>query len=145
MQKKLTELQAYNAMVKLFIIIYYLDSSGDIGMVIGCMSFLEDKRIVDEAMWEIWRESLDLVLKHKNLRNYNHLSIIQAFLAMGFFLEEYFGIDNLAKDIKYLEDNINLARNKKLVDQILWKKWLQCVDEVLLVKDSREYFKLNKN
>ena len=142
MKKKLTTLQAYNAMVKLFIIYYYLDPAGDIGVVIGCMSFLQNKKTVDSAMWEFWIECLDMILKHKNLRNYNHLTPLQAFLAIGLFLEGYFGTTNLLKDIEFLEQNIRLARDKKLVDPTLWKKWLQCVDEVLSVEDSRKYFYL---
>lgn len=142
--KKLTKLQAYNAMVKLFIIYYYLDPSGDIGCVIGCMSFLKDKTTVDDAMWEVWGESLDIILKHKNLRNYNHLTPLQAFLAMGVFLEDYFGTTNLLQDIAFLESNVRLARDKKFVDPTLWKNWLQCVDEVLSVKDSRTYFRLQQ-
>ena len=142
MQKKLTELQAYNAMVKLFIKYYDLDPSGDIGMVIGCMSFLKNKKTVDRAMWEIWIECLDKILKHKNLRNYNHITPLQAFLAVGYFLEEYFGTADLMQDIDFLEKNVRLATNKQRIDLILWKNWLQCVDEVLSVKDSREYFYL---
>lgn len=144
MKKKLTKLQAYNAMIKFLKIYYYLDPSGDIGVIIGVMSFLRDKTTVDSAMWEVWGESLDMLLKHKNLKNYNHLTILQSFLAMGLFLKDYFSTTDLAQDIKFLEYNIDLACNGKSVDQILWKNWLQCVDEVLAVKDSREYFKLSK-
>ena len=142
MHKKLTKLQAYNAMVKLFIIYYYLDPLGDIGAVIGVMSFLKNKKTVDSAMWIIWSECLDEILEHKNLRNYNHLTSLQSFLAMGIFLEKYFGTINLLKDIEFLEDNARLARDKKRVDPVLWQHLLQCVDEVLAFKDSREYFYL---
>jgi len=41
MQKKLTKLQAYNAMVKLFKKYYDLDSSGDIAVIAGSMNFLQ--------------------------------------------------------------------------------------------------------
>lgn len=143
MQKKLTKLQAYNAFVKLLKIYYYLDSSGDIGMIIGCMSFLRDKKTVDNAMWEFWEESLCKSLKSKNLRDYNHLTVLQAFIACGFFLEEYFGRNNLAKDIDFLQCNMELASHKKLIDHVLWENWLRCVNEVLSMNDSREYFYLN--
>jgi hypothetical protein len=43
MQKKLTELQGYNAMAKLFQIYYDLDPSGDIGDILSSMAFLKDK------------------------------------------------------------------------------------------------------
>lgn len=139
---KLTKLQAYNAMVKLFQIYYDLDPSGDLGIIIGCMSFLQDKKTVDTARWEIWGECLDSMLQHKNLRNYNHLTAWQAFLVVGLYLEEYFGTVDLARDIEFLEANIRLAADHKIIDTTLWKNWLQCVDEVLAVKDSRTYFRL---
>lgn len=140
--KKLTKLQAYNAMVKLFKIYYYLDPSGDIGAIIGSMSFLQDKRTADEAMWEIWIECLDLILNHRKIYDYDYVTSWDAFRAIGPFLENFFGTTNLLKDIDFLLKNIQLAHNKKQVDSTLWKNWLQCVDEVLSVEDSREYFRL---
>lgn len=142
--KKLTKLQAYNAMSKLLIMYYDLDPTGDIGIIGGSMSFLEDKKTVDDAMWINWTKSLDLMFKHKNLRNYNHLTALQAFLAMGIFLENYFGRNDLAKDIEFLEKNIKIAAEHKKVNLLLWKNWLKCVDVVLSVKDSREYLTLIK-
>jgi hypothetical protein len=129
-------------MSKLLIIYYDLDPTGDIGIIGGSMSFLEDKTTVDDRMWVDWIKSLEFMLKHKNLKNYNHLTVLQAFLAMGIFLENYFGVSDLAKDIEFLVKNIKFAAEHKKVDQILWKNWLQCVDEVLSVQDSREYFYL---
>ena len=144
MKKKLTKLQAYNAMSKLLIMYYDLDPTGDIGIIGGSMSFLEDKKTVDDTMWINWTKSLDLMFKHKNLRNYNHLTALQAFLAMGIFLENYFGKNDLAKDIEFLEKNIKIAAEHKKVNLLLWKNWLKCVDVVLSVKDSREYLTLIK-
>jgi len=83
-----------------------------------------------------------MFLKHKKLRDYNHLTLLQAFVAMGLYLEEYFGTTNLAKDIEFFVYNTQLARDEKRVDPILWQNWLKCVDEVLAVKDSRMYFHL---
>ncbi len=142
--KKLTQLQAYNAMVKLFQIYYDLDPSGDLGSIIGCMTFLQDKRTVDDARWEVWGECLDIMFKHKNLRNYNHLTLLQSFFAIGLYLEEYFGETDISWEVKLIQDNVHNARNKKLVDSTLWKNWLQCVDEVLAAEDSRTYFRLQE-
>jgi len=118
-KKTLTKLQAYNTMSKLLIIYYDLYPADDIGIIGGSMSFLENKRTVDDAMWINWIKSLDLTVKHKKLRNYNHLTLLQSFLAMGIFLENYFGVNNLAKDIKFLKENIKLAAEHKKVDPLL--------------------------
>ena len=140
--KKINELQAFNAMAKLFQIYYDLDPSGDIGGILGSMAFLKNKKPIDKAMLKDWKECLDLFLKHKNLRNYNYITCLQAFLAMGEFLEGFFGTKNISWEIKLIQDSVRLARDHKKVDPVLWKNWLQCVDEVLAVKDSRDYFQL---
>jgi len=111
MQKKLTELQPFNAMVKLFKKYYDLDSSGDIAVIAGSMNFLQDKKTVDEAKWEIWTECLDVNLKHKKLKNYNYVTVLQAFLAIGHFLEGFFGTTGIASDIIFIQQNMQLARD----------------------------------
>ena len=143
MSKKLTKLQAYNAVTKLFQMYYDLDPSGDIGGILGSMAFLPDKTTADDAMLEIWTECLDEILKHKNLRNYNYITISQAFLAGGILLEGFYGTNDNSSEIKFLQENTKLLANKKTVDSILWKRWLKCVDEVLAVEDSRMYFHLS--
>jgi hypothetical protein len=144
MNKKLTKLQGFNAITKLFQIYYDLDPSGDIGGILGSMAFLRDRRTTDESILEFWTECLDVILKHKNLRDYNHLTPLQVFLAAGDFLEGFYGITDISWEIKFIQQNVRLARDKKLVDPTLWKNWLQCVDEVLAVKDSRTYFRLRR-
>ncbi len=142
MQKKLTKLQAFNTVGKLLQIYFDIKPSGDLATILGSMSFLRNKKTVDDGMWEIWNESLDKLLKYKNLRNYNYLTILQSFLAMGLYLEGFLGTEELDEAVEFIQQNIRLARDRKLVDPTLWKNWLQCVDEVLAVKDSREYFYL---
>lgn len=142
MQKKLTELQAFNAMAKLFKIYSKLDPSGDIGGILGSMSFLRDKKPVDRAMLRDWNRCIRIFLGHKNLRNYNYLTPLQAFWAIGPFLEFFFGTTDVTPEIKFLQENMRLAQDKKIIDLVLWQNWLQCVDEVLLVKDSRYYLNI---
>lgn len=69
MKKKMNELQAFNAMTKLFQLYYDLDPSGDIGAILGSMAFLKNKKPIDRAMLKDWKESLDTILRHKNLIN----------------------------------------------------------------------------
>ncbi len=144
MKKKLTKLQAFNVMSKLFKIYYKQTLSDDLGGILGGMSFVSDKRTADIAMLEIWTECLDKSFIAKRLRNYNHLTPLQAFLGMGEFVEEYFGIIDVEPIINFLEQNAKLAAEHKEIDKILWQNWLRCVDEVLSVKDSRMYLRLRK-
>ena len=141
--KKLTELQAYNAMAKLFQVYYDLDPSGDIGGILGSMAFLQDKKPMDAAMLQDWNKFIRVILKHKNLRDYNHLTALETFLAMGLFLDYFYGTNDISWEIKFIQDNVKLAVEHKIIDPTLWKNWLQCVDEVLSVKDSRMYFRLS--
>lgn len=140
MQKKITELQAYNAMAKLFQIYYELDPSGDIGAILGSMAFLHDKKPMDGAMLKDWNKFLGTILKHKNLRDYNHLTSLEAFLAMGLFLNYFYGTIDNSWEITFLQDNVKLAAEKKSIDPALWNNWLKCVDKVSSVEDSRMYF-----
>lgn len=77
---------------------------------------------------------------HKNLRNYNYITPFQSFLAVGVFLEFFYGTTDISWEITLIQQNAMLAREHKKIDPILWQKWIQCVDEVLAVKDSRMYF-----
>lgn len=142
MQKKLTQLQAYNATVKLFTVYYQETKADDLGAILGSMSFLKNKKTVDSAMWEIWGECLEKIFPHKKLQNFKFLTILESLIAMGAFLEEYYGRNNTDAIVIFLEDNAILARDKKKIDPVVWQNWLRCVDEVLIVKDSREYFYL---
>ncbi|MBV8661188.1 MAG: hypothetical protein JO129_03535 [Candidatus Dependentiae bacterium] len=106
------------------------------------MAFLKNKKPIDRAMLKDWTEYLDTILKHKNLRNYNHLTPFQVFLAVGLFLEGFYGTIDISWEIKFIQKNVKLAHEHKKIDPILWQNWLKCIDEVLSVKDSRMYFYL---
>ena len=142
--KKLTSLQAFNAVGRLLQIYFDKKPSSDLATILGSMSFLRNKKTADDAMWEIWTECLDKIFITKRLRNYNHLTVLQAFLGMGEFLEEYFGTTDVEPIINFLEQNAKLATEHKKIDVTLWRNWLQCVDEVFSVKDSRMYLRLRK-
>ena len=142
MQKKLTKLQAFNAVGRLLQMYFDHKPSGDLATILSNMSFLNNNEMIDNIMWDIWINSLDRIFRHKNLRNYKKITLREAFLAMGVYLEDFFGFDDLDEDIIFLEQQIRIFREKKTIDPVLWKRWLQCVDEVLSVKDSRAYFYL---
>ena len=138
MNKNLTPLQAFNAMAKLFQIYYDLDPSGDIGGILGSMAFLPDQQPIDRAMLQDWQECLD----ESKENTQNNITTWQAFVAMGIFLENFFGTKNISWEIQFLQDNARQAHSKQNVDPVLWQYWLQSINEVLSVEDSRDYFQL---
>jgi hypothetical protein len=66
---------------------------------------------------------------------------LQVFLAMGLFLNYFYGTDDNSWEITFIQDNIKLAIDQKSIDAVLWNNWLKCIDEVVAVKDSRMYFR----
>lgn len=64
MDKKLTELQAFNAMSKFLEGYYERTSSDDVGSLLSDMQILGDGDTADPAAWEDWIESVNDVLKH---------------------------------------------------------------------------------
>jgi hypothetical protein len=142
MEKKLTKLQAYNATVKLFRIYYRLTDSDDLGGILGGMSFLQNNKTADSAMWEIWGECLEKIFPHKKIQNFKFLTRLEAFIAMGYFLEEYYGKVDVENITIFLENNAQLALDKKCIDKVLWQNWLSCVHEVLLANNSKYYLKI---
>jgi len=56
---KLTEKEAYQAMIIFLNHFYTATNSDEFGWMLSSMSFLEDGSTADSAMWEIWLESID--------------------------------------------------------------------------------------
>jgi len=142
MVQKITKLQAFNAVFKLFEIYYNekgtgsiksslgdtLDAeSGNISIILGTMNF-------DEGMWEIWIESINEVLDEEGFNNYDGLTTLQAFKAIPLYLEGFYGTDSF-KDIMSLVSDIRLIIQDKSTDSILWKEWMQCVHDVVSIED----------
>jgi|HubBroStandDraft_4_1064222.scaffolds.fasta_scaffold325676_1 hypothetical protein len=72
MEKKLTELEAFQAMIK-FLDIYYQNTfSDDIGSLLGDMNldnFFKNGTTADPAAWEDWIECINAVLKKTKNEN----------------------------------------------------------------------------
>lgn len=137
MQKKLTKLQSFNAVGRLLQRYFDRKPSEDLANILSNMSFLKNKHMIDSIMWEIWLKSLSQVIK---IQTYKKVTIEQAFLAMGLYLQGFLGTHNVDEDIAFLQYNIRNYSKNKLVDSVLWSEWKKSVDEVLSVKDSRAYF-----
>ncbi len=147
-EKKLTELQAYNAMIE-FLEWYYKKTTSDfMGSKLGVFSFLPDGEIVDVAFWEDWgiaiKEVLDKENNKEKVLNENILGIsiteLQAFRAMVQLFKNYFRIDPNDPDAIMLFDYLDLLPDGSSENSVIKEKWKQCVDEALQESPGiREY------
>lgn len=78
-------------------------------------------------------------------KNYKKVTGKQAFnkVAMGLYLEDFLGTDDIENDIIFLQYNIRNFSKNKPVDPLLLKEWQECIHEILTVKDSRAYFNIS--
>lgn len=131
--KKLTALQAYNAMT-LYLDNYYNHTlSDDIGSLLGCMQFIGD-RTVDLALWDDWIDAVD--------SNQKELSILEAFIAMKRYLQGY--AERISsKEVKGMLENMQLISENETIDPICWKNWMKYWEIIAKNQgDSKSYFKL---
>lgn len=59
---KLTEKQAFRAMVLFLEDFYKHTKSDDVAVLLGSMMFLEDGTTADPAVWQVWLESVENIL-----------------------------------------------------------------------------------
>lgn len=143
MLEKLTRVQGFNAVFKLFEIYYRETGSENITTMLSSMTFSSDQRVFDAGMWEIWIESIDKIFNEEGVKNHEYLTALQTFKAIPLYLEGFYGTDFFA-DIMFLVSGIRLVIKDKSTDSVLWKQWMLCVNNVLSVEDSRYYGKAVK-
>ncbi len=61
--KHLTEVQAFNAMIKFLELYYERTLSDDIGSLLGDLQFLKDGKTADPAAWQDWSNCICEVLE----------------------------------------------------------------------------------
>jgi len=145
MERRLTELQAYNAMVK-FLDEYYEETAADfVDLMRGVMSFLPDGGTIHRTCWIDWNVVVKKVLQEQN--GEKHLDKIlgisltesQAFNAMVKFLKNYYerGPD---PDIIVFFDYLNLLPDGNSSSPVIRERWKTCVDNALKEKPGiRDY------
>jgi hypothetical protein len=62
MEKKLTEIQAFKAMVKFLEIYYNTTCSDDVGSLLSSMQLFPEGETWDPAIWREWVDSINYVL-----------------------------------------------------------------------------------
>jgi len=117
MQKKLTKLQAYNAMLKFLENLYEKEKSDYLGDVLSNSKFWSDGITADRGSWQDWQKAIRITaLQDKRLRNKNKFTELQACHAMFNYVHNYVSFYELKP--KYL---INLL---KTLQSLLKKKYI---------------------
>jgi len=95
-ERRLTKLQAFNAMVKLAEGYYKETASDFMGGLLGSLLFLSDGVTADPAFWSEWDDAINKVLQNQNSEKYVDevlgISVTesQAFKAMVQFFKDYY-------------------------------------------------------
>lgn len=122
----LTIKEGYKTMY-LFLELYYKKtSSDDIGSLLGCMSFLQNERTADLALWEDWMDAIN-TLQVKPVKD--ELSVAEAFEAMRFYFESYQARGS-SDDIASILNDMHYSSDRTTVNPETWNIWLQCIDDV---------------
>jgi len=147
MERELTELQSFNAMVK-FLEEYYKETGSDfMGGVLGCLSFMPDGRVVDVAFWEDWGIAIKKVLHEQNsekqIDEILGISITesQTFRVMVQLFRDYFKPDpDDPASVMFFDYLHLLADDKGSTNFTIKEQWKRCVDNVLKEKPGiRKY------
>jgi hypothetical protein len=67
-RQKLTDKQAFVAMIEFLDVYYQQTQSDDIGALLGSLQLLEDGKPADPAMWHDWLQSIEKILPRKILQ-----------------------------------------------------------------------------
>lgn len=140
MQKKLTKLQAYNALLIFLNVYYWQIKSDNLSDFITYAFFWFDKKTADPAAWQEWKDALSLTARQDNsLRNINRLTESQALQAVINFFKNYCDLytETPLDMIKVLNTLKDLQQNKS--KSAMWKEWANAINEILCKEDPRFY------
>lgn len=141
MEKFLTRLQAYHAMIRFLEIYYEQTNSDDFGSLLGEMDFLQDGSTADPASWFNWIKSVQTIQN----REEENLTILQSFKAMRRFLEIYHEQTSSLDTLSLLKDS-QILQDESVADNTKWINWNKCVDAVLVETNNEHYkFLLKKS
>ena len=139
-KRRLTELQAFNAMVK-FLEEYYKETASD--FMVGTLSaflFLPDGKPADPIFWIDWNRAIKKVLHKQNSKKQIDeilgISVTesQAFKAMEQLFRDYFEPDPTDPDAVMFFDYLHLLPDGNSTSPTIKEKWAQCVNEALKEK-----------
>jgi len=144
-ERRLTELQAFNAMVK-FLDKYYKKTASDfVDLIYTSLSFTADGGTADPAFWIEWDDAVKKILQKQTSEKHADevlgISITesQAFKAMVQFFKDYYERGS-EPGITMFFDYLYLLPDDSSSNPTIRKQWKTCVDNALKEKPgAREY------
>ena len=140
MKKKLTKLQAYNAMVSFLDAYYDKNKSENLSDFITYAFFWFDGKTADPEAWPEWKETLQAMSKRdKNFKNLNRLTHLQALHAMVNFFKLYCSL--------YVQVPLDMIIVLKMLESLqdnrasdpAWSDWIKSIEDTVVKKDPRVY------
>lgn len=143
MQKKLTKLQSYNAMLIFLDTYYWKNRSDNLCDFITYAYFWLDGKPADPAAWPEWKDALNLTAyQDKKLRNKNSLTQLQALQTMINFFQHYCDLYTEIPSDMIIVLNILKDLKENRNHSVMWQEWVHAMDEVILKKDPRFYMQV---
>jgi len=146
MERRLTELQAFNTMTKFLDEYYEATVSDFMGGLITSLYFTADGGTADPAFWIDWNRAVKKILYEQNSKKYIDeilgISVTeqQAFKAMVQLFRNYFEPNPDDPNSIMFVDYLHLLPDGNSSNFTIREKWKICVDDVLKEKPGiREY------
>jgi hypothetical protein len=124
---KLTELEAYKAMIAFLDLYYQKTQSDDIGGFLGGMDLIKPGKTMDSACWFEWMRCINEIKGKAFITN---LTELEAYKAMIDFLVVY------SQEIKsndlgcVLSGMVITADKQKTMDPYAWQDWINSINKV---------------
>jgi hypothetical protein len=133
LENKLTVTQAFDAMTCFLISYWKKTGSDEVANLLSDMNteLWADGSTADPAIWGEWVDSINVIIKTEKE---DTLTVLQAFQAMGKFLEQYIPFNTPSEVVDNLKKGIHIHQDGSIANSVFWKHWVQCVNDTLRKK-----------
>ena len=144
LQRNLTKIQFFNAMVNFLIYYYKRTLSGDLSLVMEIIYSFSDSSITDQAAWPDWNNAVKKVLQKQTIEKpvdetmERRLTKLQAFNAMVKFLDEYYK-KTTSDFMGGLISSLYFTVDGGTADPAFWSEWDDAIKKVLQKQNSEKY------
>ena len=135
MLQKLNPLEAFNAVYQLFEMYHEETGSDSIITMLGCMGF-------DIGMWDIWMESIDIILDEEGIADHEKITVLQGFKVLPLYLEGFYTLA-IFDDIRLFVEDIQLSIKNESTDSKVWQQWQKCFEYIFSEDDINYRYRVN--
>jgi len=145
LQRSLTKIQFFNAMVDFLTTYYKRTLSGDLSLVMEIIYSFSDSSITDQAAWTDWNNAVKKALQKQAIEKpvddetvERRLTELQAFNVMVKFLDEYYE-ETTSDFMGELVTSLYFTVDGGTADPAFWSEWGYAVKKVLQEQTSEKY------